>query len=136
MTPERHAACYLKSVFVLELLAVAAGSVLLLGLLWRRKFQAGSRIIYRVVEASDHPGPEARDVRPSEQGELYYYQTMKYWRVEEVLEDGWLVALTPHMQRQYLRWNDPNLRKASPLERIRFAARFPQMPLTTVARAA
>lgn len=109
----------------LAFLVVAVVLAFSLDLIWRRKFRAGAPIIYRVQEASTHPGPEAQSIRPSEQGELYYYLTSKYWRVEKVLEDGWLIALTPRMEHQYLRRDDPNLRKANLVERLRFAARFP-----------
>ncbi len=110
---------------VAGLIVVGALAVLSLARHWRRQLEVGVPIIYRVVEASNHPGPEAREIHPSAQGELYYYLTMKYWRVEQILEDGWIVALTPLMEHQYLRRDDPNLRRASLVERLRFAARFP-----------
>ena len=64
-------------------------------------------------------------MHPAEHGDLYYYLTNKYWRVEEVLPDGWIVARTPLMEQHYLRRDDPNLRKANVVERLRYAARFP-----------
>lgn len=73
------------------------------------------------------PGPEARDIRPDERGDLYYYLIKKYWRVEQVLQDGRIVAVTPLMEHHYLRRDDPNLRKASLLERLRYGARFPPL---------
>jgi hypothetical protein len=93
----------------------------------RGKFRPGAPIVYRVVETSTRPGPEARDIHPAERGELYYYLINKYWRVEEVRQDGWIVALTPLMEHHYLRRDDPNLRKANLLERLRYAARFPYL---------
>ena len=71
------------------------------------------------------PSPDAFDVYPSEHGEFYDYQAKKYWRVEKVLEDGSIVAVTPLMEHQHLQRNDPNLRKANLIERLRYAARFP-----------
>ena len=97
------------------------------GHIFRGKFHAGAPIVYRVVETSTCPGPEARDIHPAERGELYYYLINKYWRVEEVRQDGWIVALTPLMEHHYLRRDDPNLRKANLLERLRYAARFPYL---------
>ena len=38
-----------------------------------------------------------------------------------------IVALTPLMEHHYLRRDDPNLRKANLLERLRYAARFPYL---------
>lgn len=93
----------------------------------RGKFRAGVPIIYRVVETSTRPGPDARDVHPAERGELYYYLVNKYWRVEEVRQDGWIVALTPLMEHHYLRRDDPNLRKANLVERLRYGTRFPYL---------
>jgi hypothetical protein len=93
--------------------------------LLRGKFHPGVPIVYRVVETSTRPGPDARDIHPAARGDLYYYLTNKYWRVEEVRPDGWIVALTPLMEHHYLRRDDPNLRKANLLERLRYAARFP-----------
>ena len=43
------------------------------GHIFRGKFHAGAPIVYRVVETSTCPGPEARDIHPAERGELYYY---------------------------------------------------------------
>ena len=97
------------------------------GHIFRGKFHAGAPIVYRMVETSTCPGPEARDIHPAERGELYYYLINKYWRVEEVRQDGWIVALTPLMEHHYLRRDDPNLRKANLLERLRYAARFPYL---------
>ena len=73
------------------------------------------------------PGPEAHDVRPAERGDLYYYLIKKYWRVEQVLEDGRILAVTPLMEHYLLRRDDPNLRKASLLERLQYGARFPRL---------
>ena len=71
---------------------VGRGYLSFAGHIFRGKFQAGAPIVYRVVETSTCPGPDARDIHPAERGELYYYLTNKYWRVEEVRQDGWIVA--------------------------------------------
>jgi hypothetical protein len=93
--------------------------------LFQAKFRPGVPIVYRMQETSSCPSPDAVDVYPSEHGESYDYLAKRYWRVEEVLEDGSIVALTPMMEHQHLRWNDPNLRKANLIERLRYAHRFP-----------
>ena len=95
--------------------------------LLRGKLHPGVPIVYRMVETSTRPGPEARDIHPAERGDLYYYLITKYWRVEEVLQDGWIVAITPLMEHHYLRQDDPNLRTANLLERLRYGARFPYL---------
>lgn len=92
---------------------------------FRRPLRPGAPILYRVQETSSCPSLDAVDVYPSEHGESYCYLEQKYWRVEEVLEDGSILALTPLMEHQYVRPNDPNLRRANLIERVRYAARFP-----------
>ncbi len=117
------------SLFVV-LIALPAGVGFLVssGHFLRRRLQPGAPIVYRVAETSMRPpGPEARDVRPAERGDLYYYLIKKYWRVEQVLEDGRIVAVTPLMEHHCLRRDDPNLRKANLLERLRHGARFPRL---------
>ncbi len=94
----------------------------------RTRFQPGVPIVYRMAETSSRPpGPEAQDVRPAKRGDLYYYLIKKYWRVEQVLQDGRIVAVTPLMEHHLLRRDDPNLRKANLLERLRHGARFPRL---------
>jgi len=93
--------------------------------IFQRPLRPGAPIVYRVQETSTCPSPDAIDVHPSEHGEFYDYLAQKYWRVEEVLEDGSILALTPLMEHQYVRPNDPNLRRANLIERVRYAARFP-----------
>ena len=114
----------------LVLLPAAVGLVLgrgdLLGRhLFRRRLRVGVPIVYHVRETSTCPSPDAHDVYPSEHGEFYDYLAKKYWRVEEVLQDGSIVALTPLMEHHHLRRDDPNLRRANLIERLRDAARFP-----------
>lgn len=84
-------------------------------LAWRR-LGSGSPIVYRVVETSADPLGNGRCC-----------VIHRYWRVKETLADGWIVALTPRMEYQYLRRDDPNLRKAGLLERHRYATRFPSL---------
>lgn len=94
----------------------------------RGRLQPGVPIVYRMAESSTRPpGPDARDIHPAERGDLYYYLINKYWRVENVLQDGRIVAVTPLMEHHVLRRDDPNLRKANLLERLRYGARFPHL---------
>lgn len=116
--------------FLLVLLPAAVGLVLghsdFFGRpIFRRRLRAGAPIVYRVQETSTHPSADALDVFPSRHGEFYDYLAKKYWRVEEVLQDGSIVALTPLMEHHHLQCDDPNLRKANFIERLRYAARFP-----------
>lgn len=96
--------------------------------LFRGKIHPGAPIVYRMTESSTGPGSDARDIHPAIRGDLYCYLITKYWRVEKVLQDGWVVAITPLMEHICLRQDDPGLRKANLLERLRYAARFPHLP--------
>jgi hypothetical protein len=90
-----------------------------------RKLRVGAPVIYQATETSTCPTNEAYDVHPAEHGDYYYYLTNKYWRVEEVRPDGWIVARSALMEHHYLRRDDPNLRKANFFERLRYGGRFP-----------
>ena len=92
-----------------------------------RRLRPGVPIVYRVLESSTHPDRDACEIHSAERGKFSYYLKNKYWRVEEVRPDGWIVARTPLMEQQLLRREDPNLRKANLLERLRYAARFPYL---------
>ncbi len=95
---------------------------------WRRRLQPGVPIVYQMAETSSRPpGPGASNLRPAKRGDLYYCLIKKYWRVEQVLQDGRIVAVTPLMEHHLLRRDDPNLRRASLLERLRHGARFPRL---------
>ncbi len=91
------------------------------------KLRVGAPVVYQLTETSTCPSRDAYDVHPAEHGDYYYYLTNKYWRVEEVRPDGWIVARSALMEHHYLRRDDPNLRKASLLERLRFGGRFPYL---------
>jgi hypothetical protein len=105
--------------------AALAGVGFFLRRMMSHRLRPGAPIVYRMVATSTCPGPEAREVHPAKKGELYYYLTNKYWRVEEVRTDGSIVARTPLMEQHILRRGDPNLRKAGLLERLRYGSRFP-----------
>jgi hypothetical protein len=110
---------------VLMSLLLVCGDASIMRRLLPRKFTPGVPIIYRLQAMSEHPVHDACQVYPAEKGESYYYVRKKYWRVEKVLQDGWIVARTALMEQHYLRRDDPNLRKASLIERLRYASRFP-----------
>ena len=94
---------------------VGRGYVSFGGHIFRGKFHTGAPIVYRVVETSTCPGPEARDIHPAERGELYYYLTHKYWRVEEVRQDGWIVAYNDETLEELWRFNVGTALKGSPV---------------------
>ena len=85
----------------------------------------GDFLVYSKFKVSPRPGPRARNIQASEKGEDYYYQVDKYWALENVLEDGRLVAVTRTGKHVYLKPEDQNLRKARLLERLMHRRRFP-----------
>jgi hypothetical protein len=88
-------------------------------------FQPGDFLVYRKTKVSPRPGPRARNVQPSENGDDYYYEVEKYWRLADVREDGHLVAVTRTGKRVELSREDEKLRKARLLERVVYRSRFP-----------
>ena len=74
---------------------------------------------------SDHPGPRAENVHPSPHGEDYSYVVDKFWTVSAVYEDGTIDAVTRTGKLHHLKEDDPLLRKASVVEKMRFKDRFP-----------
>ncbi len=89
------------------------------------ELEPGDYLIYRKSKASPRPGPRARNVQPSENGDDYYYEVDKYWTVSDVLDDGRLVAVTRTGKRVYLTPEDERLRKAGLLARALHRRRFP-----------
>lgn len=90
------------------------------------RFHNGDWVIYLKEKISTRPGPRACEVFPSERGEDYWYLVPKFWQVVEVPDDGHVVVATRTGKRHTLSADDPNLSKASWLERLRFRDRFPQ----------
>jgi hypothetical protein len=95
--------------------------------LFHREFEAGDFLVYRKEKVSQHPGPRARNVHAAERGEDYYYQVDKYWTVEDVLNDGRLVARTRTGKQVFVASRDSNLRKARLIERVWHRDRFPAL---------
>lgn len=93
----------------------------------RRRLDIGDMIVYRKQKVSMHPSPRAYDIHPAGQGDTYRYFVDKYWVVENVLRDGRVQAATRTHKRHYLRSNDPNLRKAGLIARLRHRHRFPEL---------
>lgn len=89
--------------------------------------RAGDFIVYRKQKVSTHPGARAREIHPAEHGDFYDYLVNKYWTVDDVLDDGRIVAKTRRDKRHYLNPEDPNFRKARLTERLRFRDRFPKL---------
>ena len=93
----------------------------------RSKVDVGDRIVYRKVKFSPLPGPGAYHITPSDKGENYTYLVDKYWVVTDVLDDGSLVAMTRRGKLNFVRPDDPNLRKAKLIDSLFHRNLFPSM---------
>lgn len=89
------------------------------------KVGVGDRIVYRKTKSSPTPGARARYITASDKGENYTYLVDKYWVVADVLEDGRLVAKTRRGKLNFVRPNDPNMRKAGVIESLIHRDLFP-----------
>ena len=87
-------------------------------------FQVGDWVIYRKTKFSSLPGPRARNVAASESGDGYAYNVDKYWVVTEVSPDGAVRVMTRRCKQLQFARHDPNLRRASWWQRLRYRRRF------------
>lgn len=90
----------------------------------RRKFKAGDRVVYCRMKHKSNPSPRARNVFPSANGDDYVYYIEKFWVVSKVLEDGRLLLTTPRGKTRVVFADDPRLRYATWLERIKYRENF------------
>lgn len=87
-------------------------------------FQSGDWVVYQKPKRSTNPGPRARKIRPSSNGDGYAYIVDKYFVVDR--ETGEAVEVrTRRGKRVQIAKNDPNLRPASWWEKLVYASRFP-----------
>ncbi len=93
-------------------------------------FQVGDWVIYRKTKFSSQPCPRARNVAASESGEGYAYNIDKYWIVIAVLPDGAVRVLTRRRKQLEFASQDPNLRRVSWWERLRYRRRFGEVVAT------
>lgn len=74
-------------------------------------FGIGAPVVYRQEEVATCPVSDARDIRPAERGEYYYYSVINYLRVTEVLRDGRIIVVARDHKRLCLSPGDSCLRK-------------------------
>lgn len=93
----------------------------------RPVFGIGAPIVYSRRAISNQPVFGARDIRPAERGEFYYYNLVSYLRVTHVLEDGSVIAIARDNRRLRFTPKDADFRKAGPVERLIYRWRFPHL---------
>ncbi len=96
----------------------------------KTSFRPGDLVIYRKTKHSTHPGPRADNVYPAVRGETYAYTVDKFWIVEEIQDDGTVVAVTRRGKKNFIRSDDPMLRRANLLQKLLYRSRFAQLPET------
>jgi hypothetical protein len=119
-------------VFVLLIIVPAAAAFLSETSLLSRAgitpaFGIGAPIVYSRRAISTQPVSGARDIRPSERGEFYYYNLINYLRVTEVLDDGRVLAIARNNMRLCFSPSDSSFRKARLAERFIYRWRFPHL---------
>ncbi|QDU96276.1 hypothetical protein [Lignipirellula cremea] len=90
-------------------------------------YEVGDWVIYRVTKYSRHPGPRAKKITPTRQGDDYSYLVDKFWIVAEVREGGDLLLRTRRGKTREIAAEDPQLRRARFWERWLFASKFPAL---------
>jgi len=94
----------------------------------RRQFSPGDWVVFRRLKHTTHPGHRAQFVHASPNGDEYNYVVDKFWVVAAVEPDGRLLLQTRRGKTHVVDADDPNLRHASLWDRIRYRARFAQLP--------
>lgn len=90
----------------------------------QRPFKRGDRVVYCRMKHKTHPSRRARGIHPALHGDNYTYYIEKFWVVSDVLANGRLLLKTPRGKKHVIDANDPKLRYASWIERIRYRQRF------------
>jgi hypothetical protein len=95
--------------------------------LFRSRLKPGDLVVYSKQKHTTHPGRRARQVDASSKGEYYTYVVDKFWVVGRVLENGRLLLQTRRGKTHVVDNGNPNLRRATLWDRIRYNARFSQL---------
>ncbi|MGD9853840.1 MAG: hypothetical protein AB7U20_02720 [Planctomycetaceae bacterium] len=90
-----------------------------------RPYQPGDAVVYRKTKHAPQPGPRARSIVPTPNGEDYVYLVDKFWIVAAVRNDGMLVLETRRGKQHVVNADDPNLKPAGFWTRYRYGGRFP-----------
>ena len=90
----------------------------------RSEYTQGDWVIYRATRHGKRPSPKAQQIFPASKGELYTYVVEKLRQVVEICEDGSLVLEARSGKRRVVACDDPNVRRASWWERIRYRRRM------------
>ena len=90
----------------------------------KNKWSPGDWAVYRKSKRSTSPGPRAAHVVASSKGEEYTYVVDKFWVVQDLLPEDRLLLRTAKGKTHVIDSSDPNLRRASWLQRLVWRHRF------------
>ena len=90
-------------------------------------FKPGDCVVYRKMKHTTHPGRRAQFVHASSKGDCYSYFVEKFWIVRQVLANNTLLLQTRRGKTHVINERDPNLRRATLWDRIRYRERFTQL---------
>jgi hypothetical protein len=96
-----------------------------------KSYEVGDWVIYTQKKQSPAPGPRAKNINPSQHGELYSYQVDKYWVVAEVKSSEELILKTRRGKERIVASSDVRLRKARWWERLFMKGRFPGLEISS-----
>ena len=97
----------------------------------RQEFKPGDRVIYRLTKHSRKPGPRARQISPSPNGDDYIYLVDKFWLVDQVLDGGKVLIRTRRGKTRVISARDRNLRPATWWENFLYGQHFPSTTSAT-----
>ena len=99
--------------------------------MFRSTLKPGDVVVYRKQKHTTHPGRRARQVDATSRGEYYTYVVDKFWVVDQVRDNGRLLLQTRRGKTHIVSHSDPNLRRATFWDRIRYKNRFSQLQRAT-----
>jgi hypothetical protein len=95
------------------------------------RYKVGDKVVYTRDKYTPRPGPRAKNVFATPNGEAYQYQVDKYWIVANVREDDVIILKTRRGKNHTVAADDHRLRKASLFECLWRAHLFPAPTLLT-----
>lgn len=87
------------------------------------ELRPGDWVIYKMQKASSSPGPRAKATTASSKGENYTYIVDKFWIVEAVEGDEFLLRTRKGKQHR-INKSDSRLRKPSWFQKLMYSSRF------------
>jgi hypothetical protein len=89
-----------------------------------KSLKPGDTVVYRKRKNTTHPGPRAKQIQPAAKGDYYVYVVDKFWVVRQVFSNGKLLVETRRGKRHIVNTSDPNLRRTTLWDHIRYHDRL------------